>query len=97
MQSTFGGNLSVEVKFDSLPSERFQDQGILLEESDGDVLRFDIYSIRNNTIGYGASSPSEDGAEERLETVVRPSGPHRLRLTRTGDRWLQELSTDGAI
>ncbi len=96
VQAADDEDLSVEVGFDSNPTERYQDQGILFEEADGDFLRFDVYSNGDNTIGYAATSSDEDGFEEKFETVVYTTGPHRLRVTRTGDEWVQELSTDGA-
>lgn len=96
VQDADDADLSVEVGFESNPTQRFLDQGILIEEAGGDFLRFDIYSNGNNTIGYAASSSDEEGFEEKFEIIVRTAGPHPLRVTRDGDRWLQELSTDGA-
>jgi hypothetical protein len=43
MQSASDEDFQVEVRFDTLPTERYQLQGVIVEQDADDWLRFDVY------------------------------------------------------
>jgi hypothetical protein len=94
MQPTADEDFEIEVKFESLPTVAFQSQGLLVEQDDGNFLRFDLYSD-----GAGLSIFSAvfaDGAPiTQLNQAITASPVQYLRLTRAGDLWTEHYSFDG--
>jgi len=87
-------DFEVEAKFDTVPSERFQIQGICVEEDEGYFIRFDFYSD-GMFVRFFAATFVDGSPNTRQSTVVSISAGHRLRVGRVGDVWTASDSPDG--
>jgi len=94
MQAANDADFEVEVKFDSLPTQRFQGQGILVEQSPGNHVRFEIFhdgtTLRLYAASFVANSPTV-----RRNTPIPSASPLYMRVARSGNQWTQRYSTDG--
>ena len=95
MQDVTDGNLEVEVRYLSAPTERFQTQGILVEQDAANWVRFDTYS--NGSSLFGFAGITVDGVTYKVLNTALPvaEAPH-LRVTRDVDTWTFAYSADGA-
>ncbi|MEL6828598.1 MAG: cadherin-like domain-containing protein, partial [Pseudomonadota bacterium] len=95
MQGIADEDFSLETRFLTTPSEKFQLQGFLIEEDSQNWLRFDTYSDGSRLFAFGAitTNGSSSGAF-RVEIPERTA--EYLRLDRSGDTWTFEYSQDGA-
>ena len=95
MQPAADTDFEIEVKFDSLVLERYQDQGIIVEGSASNWLRFDVYSDGSSTRIFAASvvngSPSV-----KISKVITTASPIYLNVERTGNTWRLSYSYNGA-
>ncbi len=76
MQTASDTDFETEVKFESGVSEKYQLQGLLVEESAGTFLRFDFYSDGNSTRIFAASFT--DGfilADRRYSVMIEAVAP----------------------
>ncbi|MCB0060724.1 MAG: DUF1349 domain-containing protein, partial [Caldilineaceae bacterium] len=94
MQPAADVDFELEAKFESAMAERYQMQGILVEQDARNFLRFD-YNHNGSTyaltvIGVTDGTPTTYGEEEFATTV-----PMYLRVNRTGDTWTVARSTNG--
>ncbi len=93
MQTVVDQDFVAEVKFDSLPTQRYQIQGILVEQDNGNFLRFDYISDGTDLRIFSASFV--DGVPtSRVYDVVSPGLPLYLRVERVGDTWTLSYSGD---
>ena len=54
MQSVDDREFEIEVKFDSIPDQKYQQQGILVEQDSGNWLRFDLHHNGSSLRAYAA-------------------------------------------
>ncbi|NOX77182.1 MAG: DUF1349 domain-containing protein [Gammaproteobacteria bacterium] len=94
MQNTADQDFVAEVKFDSLPSQRYQVQGILVEQNDGNFLRFDFLSDGTNLRIFSASFVNGEPTVQ-VNSIVPLGAPMYLRVERVGDTWTLLYSGDG--
>ncbi len=95
VQDAADTDLAVEVRFTSDVTERYQEQGLLVEGAAGDYLRFDFYSDGASRFAYAAAN-TPTGATTLGNHLVSPGGDVLLmRVERSGDEWLQSWSLDG--
>ena len=88
-------DFEIEVKFDSLLSERYQMEGVLVHQDDLKFLRFDFYSDGSSTWIHCASFT--DGQPTRIyRSVISSGAPLYMRVKRAADLWTQSFSTDGS-
>ncbi|MBI4659123.1 MAG: hypothetical protein HY735_09800 [Verrucomicrobia bacterium] len=104
MQTVPNADFEVEARFDSLPAVQYQFEGILVEDTAGIDLRFDVlqdgkpqlqaYVGRN----IGSASPAQV-SRTPIADVAIPSqgnaGTIYLRVKRQGDHWNFFTSPDG--
>lgn len=107
MQRVQNENFSLEVKFDTLPSEQFQSQGIILESNSDNFVRYDYYSNGRDLYVFGAIFA--DGKPEILfnETtrssdslylkVVRTGSSYGFYNSRNGEKWIRVGSLDNGM
>ncbi len=94
MQGAVDQDFVAEVKFDSLPTQRYQIQGILVEQDNGNFLRFDYISDGTNLRIFSASFVNGEPTAQVYD-VVSLSTPLYLRVEREGDTWTLLYSGDG--
>ena len=94
MQSASNSDFEVEVKFDSSPASRFQIQGILIEEDNDDLARFDYFHDGSNLRVFAATFVNGT-ANVRRNATVATANPLYLRVTRVGDQWTMFTSPNG--
>ena len=95
MQSAADTDFALEVKFDSVVSQRYQLQGLLVEQDSGKFLRVDQYSDGSQTRLYVARF-TNGAPTVQYNVVIPPStGSFYLRLAREGDHWMESYSYDG--
>ncbi|MBY8978076.1 tandem-95 repeat protein, partial [Rhodobacteraceae bacterium NNCM2] len=94
MQSAEDTDFTVEVKFLTMPTERTQMQGILVEQDEDDWIRFDVLHNGSNLQIFAAVTV--DGVSQKIiaSNLNITSVPY-LRVSRTDDTWTFEFSTDG--
>lgn len=86
-------DFEAEVKFESEPTQSFQSQGILIEEADTVVLRFEFHQVNGqNTIFAASIVPT---AQTRLSQNIAFTNPMFMRVSRAGDLWTMRYSYDG--
>jgi len=96
VQAVANTDFEIEAKFESPLSQQYQLQGILVEQDASNFLRFDFYSDGTNTNIFAAAF-SNGSVSVKVNTVVALGSPLFLRVTRTGNQWIQWYSLDGVI
>jgi len=94
MQPVSNVDFEVEVKFDSAPTQQYQDQGIIVEQDSKNFLRFDIYSNGTTTRLFAASFVN-GSPTTRNSIAISAGAPIWMRVKRAGNTWTQSWSPDG--
>jgi regulation of enolase protein 1 (concanavalin A-like superfamily) len=95
VQTVANGDFAVEVKFDSAVNQRYQMQGVVVEEDSSNYLRFETYHDGTNTHLLAAAIVSDQPTIESDTPAPLPPGSTWLRVRRAGDQWMFEVSADG--
>jgi len=92
-------NFTIEVKFESGVSSRYQMQGILVEEVAGSrFLRFDFHNDGSSTRIYATSFSTPTLTDKTNQSIaVSNVAPLYMRVKRAGDSWTQYYSFDGTV
>ncbi|WP_160116009.1 cadherin-like domain-containing protein [Candidatus Halocynthiibacter alkanivorans] len=95
VQDTADTDFQISTRFLTTPTEKYQIQGLLVEQDADNWIRFDTYSNGKKLFAYAAITI--DGVTSQQLRVRIPEGtaPY-LRVTREGDTWTLEYSIDGA-
>ena len=96
MQNINDEDFIVEIKFDSDINERYQSQGIIVEESSNNWIRFDFFSDGSNQRIFAATFV-DSVPSVRLNKTININTPMWMRVERerTGDTWTLSSSIDG--
>lgn len=94
VQAVANTDFEIEVKFESPLSQKYQLQGILVEQDANNFMRFDFYSDGTNTNIFAAAF-SNGSASIKVNAVVAIGSPLFLKVTRVGNQWTQWYSLDG--
>ncbi len=96
MQSAPDTDFETVVKFDSEPdpNERFQLQGIIIEQDVDNWIRFDL-SSDGSSLRLFAAVTSNGNSSSQFLIGVNPGEATYLRVNRTGDSWTLSYSADG--
>jgi hypothetical protein len=95
MQDAQNVDFSVEAKFDTPPSGRYAMTGILIEGAGGAYLRFGFYSDGSKLNLFAALISGGSATVLFNGAIGSPVGSLYMRITRNGDSWIQQYSTDG--
>ncbi|MGF1491710.1 MAG: glycosyl hydrolase family 28-related protein, partial [Microcoleaceae cyanobacterium] len=95
MQPVQDDDFEAEVKFVSEPSQRFQIQGILVEQDDNNWIRFDTF--HDGQVLDVFAAVTTDGQSRGLINVGNVSFDEasHLQVSRTGDEWTLSYSGNG--
>jgi regulation of enolase protein 1 (concanavalin A-like superfamily) len=96
MQPAPDTDFEVEVKFDSLVTQAYQMQGIIVEAGSGNYLRFDFHYDGSYTRLYAARFANYSPTVI-ADSIINPGGATSLymRVKRTGNQWTQSYSFNG--
>jgi regulation of enolase protein 1 (concanavalin A-like superfamily) len=94
MQAAADTDFEIEVKFDSLVQQRYQDQGIIVEQSANNWLRFDVFSDGSQTYIF-AASVANGTPSVKIYKAIAAAAPIYLNVERTGNTWSLSYSYDG--
>jgi hypothetical protein len=99
MQTMNNSDFEVEVKFESgLVAPQYQQQGILVKESDSRFLRFEFYSRDPDRTYIYAQAFSITGAQTAFvnaDIFAEGAAPLYMRVKRVGNQWTLSYSEDG--
>ena len=94
MQPTANEDFELEVKFASEPSQRYQLQGILVEQDSDKWIRFDTYHDGRKLRVFAAVTI--DGVSTtKIKVPVDTGTASYLRVNRQGDLWTLDYSDNG--
>lgn len=97
MQPAEDGDFSLDVKFDSLLTEQYQEQGIVIQGTNGDFLRLEFYSGVGGTIMLYVAIINNYNQVSYHSSAVLSGGLYPyMRITRIGDNWTQYVSQNGS-
>ena len=95
VQPQSNSDFGIEVKFDTLPAEKYQMQGIIVGEDFDTYLRFDVQHDGGNASVFAAWV--DGGSFSVYHSVDIGAAAAYLRVTRTGNNFLVEYSYDGVL
>jgi len=94
LQACSNTNFEIEVKFESVVSKAFQEQGILIMEDNDKLLRLEIYS--DSIAQYLLIAKFQEGIPTIIENKkVELEGSSHLKVTRKNNAWTIDYSDDG--
>ncbi len=95
MQDMADVDFEISAKFLTTPTQRYQMQGLLVEEDASNWIRFDTYS--NGSTLYAFAAITVNGSSSVAFQVPIPGGTAPfVRVDRAGDVWTFEYSQDGS-
>jgi|GEM_PF-1832213 len=96
MQPAPDSDFTVVVKFDSIPSQKFQTEGIIIEQDPDNWMRVDVlYDGANLRLFVATTVNGVTSGVPGTDSDVLPGAAVYLKLTRSGDDWTASYSTDG--
>ncbi len=84
-----------EVKFETAPNVTNQLQGIVIQESDNEFLRFDVFSDNSGIKLFVAYINVDTNTNTTYEYTALPVSPNYRQVIRSGDDWTFRYSDDG--
>ncbi len=98
VQAAADGDFVAELGFGSVPSLKYQMQGLLVEQDADDWLRFDFYSTGSQLKVFAASTVAGSSSTRLSSTIgAAPGSALFMRVSRGGDVWSMEYSYDGVV
>lgn len=96
MQTAPDSDFEVFVKFDSIPSQKYQSEGIIVEQDTGNWLRVEIQYDGASLKLFTATTVDgvTNGVPGAIKNVL-PGAAVYLKLARSGNDWTASYSTDG--
>ena len=94
MQAADDENFGIETKFLSIPTQKYQIEGILVQQDANNWLRFDTLNDGNGQRVFAGVTTNGDSSA--LINISVPTGTNYLRVERAGDLWTLEYSSDGS-
>ena len=95
MQPTQNVNFEIITKFDSVVNQRYQMQGVLVEQDNRNYLRFETHYDGTHIKLYVARFKNGNPTAI-INNVLLPATPPYMRITRVGPLWGVSYSYDGA-
>ena len=86
-------DFELEIKFDNDLSLRWQMEGVLVEQDDNNMLRFEFHHDGSNLRIFAASF-AEGVANTKYNEKITNTSPIYMRIHRQGDEWTQSYSDD---
>lgn len=96
MQPTENESFEIVTKFDSVVTQRYQTQGILVEQDANNYLRFDTH-YDGKGVRLFVADITNGVPIDVLKSAPMATTPSYLRVTRIGDQWTYSYSPDGNV
>lgn len=94
-QNITNSNFELEAKFGSAVTQKYQMQGIIVEQDRNNLLRFEFHSDGVITNIFSASITNGQAVKRLIKSI--PSGaPSHLRVTRIENQWTVSYSFNGS-
>ncbi len=94
MQPSNDADFTIEVKFETGVFDRYQIQGIIVEESPTDFLRLEFFHDGDDAFAYGSHFVNFQETNTILQ-AIEVGAPMYMRVQRSGDNWTLRHSSDG--
>ncbi len=88
-------DLNVVAAFDTRPESRYQLQGVLVEDTAGRFLRFDVFHDGSQLNAFAAYVDGGSASTKVAATAIPVTDGNFIRVTRVGDSWSLFTSADG--
>jgi regulation of enolase protein 1 (concanavalin A-like superfamily) len=97
VQTTSNADFALEAKFDSIPNQQYQFEGIEVGQDAGNYLRFQFGSTGSILVVGASSIVSKVETGLFMPVITLPAGTTSLwmRVTKSGNNWVETWSTDG--
>lgn len=91
MQDTMNHDFTVDIKFETIPSEKYQIEGLLVEQDEENWLRFDFFRGESKLIMFagGTIGGKTKNFQSTTVTVGADDTEIYMRVRRVGDSWTQ--------
>jgi hypothetical protein len=98
VQPVVNSDFIVTAKFDSIPNQQYEFEGILVEQDAANYLRFQVGSAGSTFHVTASKILSQNETTIVDNQIALPAGITSLwlRIQRSGDTWTETWSTDGA-
>ncbi|MDA1264786.1 MAG: DUF1349 domain-containing protein, partial [Planctomycetota bacterium] len=88
-------DFELETRLETVPSQQYEIQGLLVIEGPGSWLRFDVYHNGSELRMYAGRTIVNDTTKLVDVGLGAIGAPLWMRIRRVGDQWDQEYSVDG--
>lgn len=95
MQAADDSDFQIQARFNSEVLEAFQLQGILIEEDADNFIRFDSFFARDGLLHIYVQTFNNTVPSKKADITIASTAPIFMQVTRAGDEWTMEYSTDG--
>jgi uncharacterized repeat protein (TIGR01451 family) len=95
MQTIPNADFDVIVKFDSIPTAAYTNEGIIVEQGPIDFLRFEVYGTGGQTYIFASTVTNSTDTLHLNSPIAAGGGSFWMRVKRVGNVWTQTWSTDG--
>ncbi len=95
LQPTTDQDFVAEAKFDSVPSQKYQMEGLLVQQDADDWLRFNVHHNGTNLRAYAATTVA-GASTKKLDVSVTGGSSVWLRVVRAGNSWTLSTSANGS-
>ncbi len=96
LQDVSDDDFEVEVKFDSAVTDRYQMQGIVVQQDGLNLIRAEVFS-NGSSVRIFAAQITAGVAQGLINMAISINSPVYLRLARVGDSWTLGYSADGQV
>jgi regulation of enolase protein 1 (concanavalin A-like superfamily) len=94
-QKSGNANFTIEAKFDSIPRQQYQFQGILVNQDASNYLRFQFGSTGSVLVVNSDAIAASLSISEPSANISATTPSLWMRVQRAGDTWTQSWSPDG--
>jgi regulation of enolase protein 1 (concanavalin A-like superfamily) len=95
VQKTGNANFTIEVKFDSIPKQQYQFEGVLVNQDASNYLRFQFGSSGSVMVANADIISAGTGTGAISANISATTASLWMRVQRAGNTWTQSWSGDG--
>ncbi len=94
MQVANNTDFEIELKFEGPATSQYQMQGVMVEQNDGNYIRFDFVR-RTSELRVYAATFVNNTPTQRYNSVITITNPIYMRVKRVGNTWTHSYSYNG--